>query len=174
MKAAAVLVLGVVLSVLSVGARSAESDHARVDLPSLLEKFSRDNSGEARNFVVDPRVPTSLTLNGRNESELDYATFLDVLRENGLEASKGRSSAIVIRPIREQAPCGAPLPPNVSCDRWVALGLDWGFVVVAAEPSSSAGVARKEPTVEGYFMARRNGVWVRLEPDSRPRVLPAS
>jgi hypothetical protein len=174
MKAEVVLVLGIALSVLLISARSAEPDNAQASLPNLLEKFSHDDSGAARSFVVDPRVPKSVALNGRNENELDYATFLDVLRENGLEASKERSQVIVVRPAQEQSPSAGRLPPNVPVGSWLPLGVDWGFVVVAAELRSSTGIRRREPVVEGYFMARRSGVWIRLEPDSRPHVIPGS
>jgi hypothetical protein len=68
-----------------------------------------------------------------------------------------------------------PSPPrDVSAESWIALGSGWGFVVVEPGPWSNARIAPNYPTVTGYFMARRKGVWVRLEPDNWPRVVPGS
>lgn len=66
-----------------------------------------------------------------------------------------------------------PRPPGVAEQAWIALGPDAGFVVT--ERGSNSRALAGQPYVRGYLMARRDGRWVRLDPDnSGARVIPAS
>jgi hypothetical protein len=54
------------------------------------------------------------------------------------------------------------LPPGISTDNWIALGDRAGFVVTNGDSligsTGSVGVAT------GYFMLRRAGTWLRIDP----------
>jgi hypothetical protein len=55
-----------------------------------------------------------------------------------------------------------PLPPGISADNWIILGDRAGFVITNGDSligsTTSVGVAK------GYFMLRRAGIWLRIEP----------
>lgn len=59
-------------------------------------------------------------------------------------------------------------PEGVAANAWIPLTAEAGFVVTGA--SSRLGA---QPTVTGYLMARRQGKWVRLEPEAAGHVMPA-
>jgi len=56
----------------------------------------------------------------------------------------------------------AARPAAVPADSWIALSPDAGFVV----SGTAAGKPGTGPAVDGFFMARRDGKWVRLDPDT--------
>jgi hypothetical protein len=83
----------------------------------------------------------------------------------GVAASLGLSFAF--------AQQDAPRPPGVASEAWVALGPDAGFVVT--QSGANPTELRARPYVHGYLMARREGKWIRLDPDSgEGRITPTS
>jgi hypothetical protein len=62
----------------------------------------------------------------------------------------------VVVPIARSVGTPTP-PPGISQSDWIPLGDAAGFVIAAAAAPN---------TVKGYFMARREGAWVRV--DSSP------
>lgn len=64
------------------------------------------------------------------------------------------------------------VPPGIAAHNWVPMGDQAGFVVTGGANDSSNGL-RSEPNVlKGYFMLRREGVWLRIEPGPAPGVYP--
>jgi hypothetical protein len=64
-------------------------------------------------------------------------------------------------------------PEGVAANSWIALTADVGFVVTGNN-SQMVRLGADRPSVTGYLMARRNGTWVRLEPEGAGRVLPTN
>ena len=62
---------------------------------------------------------------------------------------------------------GAAKPDGIAADSWVPLGNDAGFVVTR-EVSGSLTVPG---ALNGFFMARRAGNWVRLEPERSGQIM---
>jgi hypothetical protein len=63
-----------------------------------------------------------------------------------------------------------PMPPNVSAGDWVPLGDAAGFVI------THAGYGSAEPapgSVQGYFVLRHSGEWMRVDSESDLRTTPA-
>jgi hypothetical protein len=58
------------------------------------------------------------------------------------------------------------MPFGVSHDNWIALGEDVGFLIV--QESEADGV----PSLRGYFLARRDGSWMRLDSEGGFRTIP--
>jgi hypothetical protein len=63
-------------------------------------------------------------------------------------------------------------PDGVSANAWIPLTPDAGFVVTGG--NSQMAKLGVQPTVTGYLMARRDGKWVRLEPEAAGRVVPTT
>jgi hypothetical protein len=59
---------------------------------------------------------------------------------------------------------GPDRPPGVSTESWIALSPDAGFVVTANSLDPQGRY------VHGYLMARRDGKWVRLDPETAGRL----
>jgi hypothetical protein len=57
----------------------------------------------------------------------------------------------------------AERPGAISADAWIPLSPDAGFVVTGGARSGKPGMG---PTVNGYLMARRDGRWLRLDPET--------
>jgi hypothetical protein len=55
-------------------------------------------------------------------------------------------------------------PPGVAADAWIALSTDAGFAVT--ESGSNPKELGAGPYVHGYLMARRDGKWIRLAPET--------
>jgi len=60
-------------------------------------------------------------------------------------------------------------PDGVAANLWIPLTADAGFVVTG---TNSVRLAGESPSVTGYLMARRDGKWVRLDPQAGGRVMP--
>jgi len=59
---------------------------------------------------------------------------------------------------------------GVSANAWIPLTADAGFVVTGADSTpTSVGPAS---SVTGYLMARRDGKWVRLDPEGAGHLVP--
>jgi hypothetical protein len=56
----------------------------------------------------------------------------------------------------------AERPGGIAADAWIPLSPDAGFVVAGAR----SGKADMGATVNGYLMARRDGRWLRLDPET--------
>jgi hypothetical protein len=67
-----------------------------------------------------------------------------------------------------RAQAAVPGPTGVSAESWISLGPDAGFVVTR-ENFGPGGAA-----VVGFFMARHDGKWVRLEADRIGGVIPVN
>jgi hypothetical protein len=57
-------------------------------------------------------------------------------------------------------------PPTVPDDNWIALGEGVGFLIV--QESESDGI----PSLRGYFLARHDGSWKRLDSEGGFRTIP--
>jgi hypothetical protein len=81
-------------------------------------------------------------------------------------------------------------PEGVSAEAWIALGTDAGFVITSVSPQSGgqavwhcqAGGVGSVPACEtgepnanlnGVLVARHNGRWVRLNPETTARIVQA-
>jgi hypothetical protein len=74
---------------------------------------------------------------------------------------------------------GAPAgdrPPDCLAENWIVLGDGFGIAITAA-PSSGQATSRQgealKPgpgggTLRGHMMVRRDGVWLRFEPEAGP------
>jgi hypothetical protein len=62
----------------------------------------------------------------------------------------------------------ADRPNGVAAEAWIPLSADAGFVV-----TEGAAHGATTPSVNGYLMARRDGKWIRLEPETGGRLTPA-
>jgi hypothetical protein len=63
-------------------------------------------------------------------------------------------------------------PDGVPGSAWIPLTDDAGFVVTGSiSQMTSPGAA---PSVRGYLMARRDGRWVRLDPEGGARLVPTN
>jgi hypothetical protein len=63
-------------------------------------------------------------------------------------------------------------PDGVPANAWIPLTADAGFVVTGGgSQMTTAGAA---PAVRGYLIARRDGKWVRLEPEGGGRFVPTN
>jgi hypothetical protein len=51
-------------------------------------------------------------------------------------------------------------PDGVASEAWIALSPEAGFVVTGAAHGTTT------PSLNGYLMARRDGKWMRLEPQT--------
>ena len=73
------------------------------------------------------------------------------------------SMAIVFIGIGPNALSSDPsnLPPGISADNWITVGDRFGFVVTNGD--SLVGSAAAVGVAKGYFMLRRQGVWLRIE-----------
>jgi hypothetical protein len=74
-----------------------------------------------------------------------------------------------------------PRPDGVTAEAWISLGPDAGFVVTEgvweAKVVTNGAVELKRginPTVNRYLMARRDGKWIRLDPQASARIVPTS
>jgi hypothetical protein len=67
-------------------------------------------------------------------------------------------------------PYAAARPAGVSANAWIPLTADAGFVATGSDPQMS----RPGPasSVRGYLMARRDGKWVRLDPEAVAHLIP--
>jgi hypothetical protein len=63
-----------------------------------------------------------------------------------------------------------PRPEGVAANAWIPLTADAGFVVTGT--SSEMVNVGAERSVTGYLMARRDGKWVRLDPEGGGRFMP--
>ena len=54
-------------------------------------------------------------------------------------------------------------PGGIAADAWIPLSPDAGFVVIGGDRSGKAATGA---TVNGYLMARRDGRWLRLDPET--------
>ncbi len=64
------------------------------------------------------------------------------------------------------------VPPGVAAHNWIPMGERAGFVITSAANDYKNGL-RSEPNVlKGYFMLRRDGVWLRMEPGPGPGIYP--
>jgi len=59
-------------------------------------------------------------------------------------------------------------PDGVAANLWIPLTADAGFVVTG----TLVRLAGEPPSVTGYLMARRDGKWIRLDPQGGGRVMP--
>jgi|HubBroStandDraft_4_1064222.scaffolds.fasta_scaffold2468809_1 hypothetical protein len=64
-----------------------------------------------------------------------------------------------------------PSPDGVAANAWIRLAPDAGFVVTGSN-SEMVRLGGEAPSVTGYLMARRDGKWVRLDPESGARFIP--
>ena len=62
-------------------------------------------------------------------------------------------------------------PPDVATSNWILLGDSFGFVIVSAGKTTKPKQPA-QPTLSGYFMAKRGEVWFRLIEEWPPRVVP--
>jgi hypothetical protein len=63
-------------------------------------------------------------------------------------------------------------PDGVAASSWIALGTDAGFVITGNADRNNLGVLT--PSLSGYFVARRDGNWIKLEPELTERFSHAS
>lgn len=63
-------------------------------------------------------------------------------------------------------------PDGVAVSSWVALGTDAGFVITGGSDRNNMGVVT--PSLSGYFVARRDGKWIKIEPELTERFSHAS
>ena len=68
----------------------------------------------------------------------------------------------------QAAPSESTRPKGVTDESWVPVSTTVGFVI-SDEAQPQVG-ARTPRAVTGYFVAYRNGEWVRLEPVNNARV----
>jgi hypothetical protein len=59
-------------------------------------------------------------------------------------------------------------PRGVPFDHWVPMGPDVGFVLTRLEPDPADPRIK---TLKGFFMARYDGQWLRMDSDPLPRGL---
>ena len=69
-------------------------------------------------------------------------------------------------------PNAAARPDGASVDAWIPLTANSGFVVTAGNPHVTGPGA--VPSVRGFLMARRDGKWVRLDPEGVGRFVPTN
>ena len=62
-------------------------------------------------------------------------------------------------------------PDGVAANAWIPLTADAGFVVTGTN-SEMVRLGGAPPSVTGYLMARRDGKWVRLDPEAGGRFMP--
>jgi hypothetical protein len=62
-------------------------------------------------------------------------------------------------------------PDGVAANTWIPLTPDAGFVVTGSN-SEMVRLGGEPPSVTGYLMARRDGKWVRLDPEAGARLIP--
>jgi hypothetical protein len=62
-------------------------------------------------------------------------------------------------------------PDGVAANAWIPLTPDAGFVVTGSN-SEMVRLGGDPPSVTGYLMARRDGKWVRLDPEAGARFVP--
>jgi len=62
-------------------------------------------------------------------------------------------------------------PDGVATNAWIPLTADAGFVVTGTN-SEMVRLGGAPPSVTGYLMARRDGKWVRLDPEAGARLMP--
>jgi hypothetical protein len=67
-------------------------------------------------------------------------------------------------------PYAAARPGGVSANAWIPLTADAGFVVTGND--SQASKVAPTSSVTGYLMARRDGKWVRLDPEAVAHLIP--
>ena len=75
------------------------------------------------------------------------------------------ATTAVVVPIARSVGTATP-PPGISQSDWIPLGDAAGFVITTAAGDLHKGLRAEPTTVKGYFMARREGAWVRV--DSSP------
>jgi len=63
-------------------------------------------------------------------------------------------------------------PPGVAAHNWIAMSEQAGFVITGGANDASNGLRSEQNVVKGYFMLRRDGVWLRVEPGPAPGVYP--
>jgi hypothetical protein len=69
-------------------------------------------------------------------------------------------------------PDAAARPDGASVDAWIPLTANSGFMVTAGNSQVTGPGA--VPSVRGYLMARRNGKWIRLDPEGAGRFVPTN
>jgi len=80
------------------------------------------------------------------------------------------SSALALALSLALAHPDTPRPDSVAANAWIPLTADAGFVVTGTNSEMvKLGVA---PSVTGYLMARRDGKWLRLDPEGGGRLMP--
>ena len=72
-------------------------------------------------------------------------------------------------------------PEGVSAEAWIPLGTDAGFVITSVSPQSGLSNCTRhsgwstcgEPnaSLNGVLVARYNGTWVRLNPETTARIV---
>jgi hypothetical protein len=60
-------------------------------------------------------------------------------------------------------------PEGVSFEAWIPLGSDAGFVITSVSPQTVPGEANS--ILYGVLVARHNGNWVRLDPQTTGRIV---
>ena len=72
-------------------------------------------------------------------------------------------------------------PEGVSAEAWIPLGTDAGFVITSVSPQSHTlecvdadhcvEVGEPNASLNGVLVARYNGTWVRLNPETTARIV---
>jgi hypothetical protein len=63
-----------------------------------------------------------------------------------------------------------PRPDGVAANAWIPLTADAGFVVTGTN-SEMVRLAGEPTSATGYLVARREGKWVRLDPEAGGRIM---
>jgi hypothetical protein len=71
-----------------------------------------------------------------------------------------------------QAQLGQGRPADIPAESWIQMGPAAGFVVT--NDAASPKIRPNDVAVNGYFMGKVNGIWVRLEPSRLGGIVPAS
>lgn len=72
-------------------------------------------------------------------------------------------AAIVIAAIPYARGGGAPeTPPGIAADHWIAMGDAAGFAITDTANDLRNGLRNEPNIVEGYFMIRHAGSWVKI------------